>query len=131
MIDENVVDWRQEEKFLPIKVMFKDFVPNCRDENFFKRFSETPLISLTYNNNYTIWEALIRRALAKGTIAINDKQLTRIMNPVMLDKNQNLLHHLVTKLKVLKLALGHPKLIDLYNKKNKRFPFFKNFEGKS
>lgn len=55
-------------------------------------FFETTLLCLTYNNNFTIWEAMLREGILKGNVEINDNQLDRILSPVLGDNNDCLLH---------------------------------------
>ena len=78
-IDETMVNWNSRHKLLPIKLMLPDFVQTAmqEDENGVmklaeKYFIETPLLCLTYNNSFTIWETLIRKGLLEGTIEITN-----------------------------------------------------------
>lgn len=55
-------------------------------------YEETEFLCLAYNNDITIWEALIRKGLLQGQVEITDNQLDRICNPYLGDNNNNLLH---------------------------------------
>ena len=93
----------------------------------------TPLLSLTYNNSFTIWEALIRKGLLEGTVEITNHQLDRICNPVLADLNCNILHRLCEERRIVELNQVFYKtdIGRFISQKHKRFPIFFNFNKKS
>ena len=90
-------------------------------------------MSFTYNNSFTIWEALIRKGLLEGTVEISNYQLERICNPVLADKNCNILHHLCEDRKIdeLKKIFSKTDLHRFVSLKYKRYPIFFNLNYKS
>ena len=133
-IDESIVNWDSRHKLLPICVRFRDYLyADAKDgERVLRYYEEMTMLTLTYNNQFTIWEALIRQGLLHGRVEINDGQLQRLTNPVLSDNNENLIHklsrhHLPHLTKVFQgTSIGETR-----NDANKRYPIFLNFDGKS
>ena len=135
-IDETVVNWSSRHKLLPIKIQLADYVntrtDDITDETYISHYTETTLLCLTYNNDFTIWEALIRRGLLLREIEIADSQLDRICNPCLADDNNSLVHKMSQhSIKDLNKLFAKTSISDHFNQQNKRYPIFLNFEGES
>ena len=134
-IDESIVDWSSRHKLLPIKLMLADSITTDMQggDLIEKSYEETPLLCVTYNNAFTIWETLIRKGLLEGTVEITNNQLDRICNPVLGDRNNNLLHHMSEshRFKELEMVFNKTNLKNFVKTKSKRFPIFLNFDNKS
>ena len=91
LIDETVVNWSSRHKLLPIKLQQPDFIvykwsSNKINNKYNTRavdYYETTFLCQTYNNNFSIWESLIRKGLLNSDVDINDNQLDRICNPAL------------------------------------------------
>ena len=104
LVDETVVNWSSRFKLLPIKLNSSDHIKTRfitikdsqtgRKESVevYSGYAETTILCQTYNNNFTIWEAMLRDGILKGKVEINDHQLERILSPVLGDNNDSLLH---------------------------------------
>ena len=105
LIDESVVNWNSWQKLLPIKLQEPDYIYySCQSKNsaegwvdietYPEDYQETTILCHTYNNNFTIWESLIRKGILRGDVEINDNQLDRICNPAIQDNNRSPIHHM-------------------------------------
>ena len=105
LIDETVVNWGSQYRLLPIKLQEPDYIYyNCQSTNvtegwvdiqrYPEDYYENTILCHTYNNNFNIWESLIRKGLLKGDVEINDNQLDRICNPALQDNNRSPIHHM-------------------------------------
>ena len=156
-IDETVVNWSSRHKLLPIKIQLADYVHkreapqpflvdkyeaganskasqqiNSDPIEYYTHYTETTLLCLTYNNDFTIWEALIRRGLLQREVEISDSQLDRICNPVLADDNNSLLHKMSQhSIKDLNKLFAKTAIAEHFNQQNKRYPLFLNFDGES
>ena len=97
-IDEALVDWDSRHKLMPISYHHNDYVQEKElsktEKLVFEKYEEKEFLCLAYNNDFTIWEALIRRGLLEGKVQITDSQLDRICNPYLGNNNNSLLHKL-------------------------------------
>ena len=60
-----------------------------------EKFEVNDCTYFLYANDFNIFESLIRDGLINGSVEISNEQLDRICNPVLADKNRNLIYHLV------------------------------------
>lgn len=95
MIDETCegINWSKS-KQMPVKVMRGDYLERGDDGWSVSGYKEYFVITHFYNNDFNIFEALIRQKILTREIEISDSQIERICNPVLSDNNKNLLHHL-------------------------------------
>ena len=96
-IDESIVNWGSRRKLLPLCVRCADFImseTNTEGKVVHLNYDEFTILTQTYDNQFTIWECLIRERLGEGSIEIDENQLHRLINPVLSDNNENLIHKL-------------------------------------
>ena len=133
-IDESIVNWDSRHKLLPICVKFADYLKadGQGGERVLGPYEEMTMLTLTYNNQFTIWEALIRQGLLHGRVEINDGQLQRLTAPVLSDNNESLIHKLSRhNLPRLTKVFQGTSIGETRDDANKRYPIFLNFDGKS
>ena len=74
-IDETLVDWDSRHKLMPINYHYNDYIQTKLtkgDNIIYERYEESEFLCLAYNNDFTIWEALIRKGLLEGKVPITD-----------------------------------------------------------
>lgn len=135
MVDETCegIDWCKS-KQLPIRVMRKDYLVRGppEDGNVIVDYKEYFIATHFYNNDFNIFEAIIRSKIILNEIEISDTQLERICNPVLSDNNKSLLHHLsYRRLSSLQKLFDKTNIGDYGKSIDKRFIFFLDFEGES
>ena len=89
-VDEALVNWSAQTKFLPISVYYNDYLIRDKDQKIVD-YKEQISMTVFYSASFDIFEALIRRGLMNNEVEITSHQLNRICNPVLEDQNQNLL----------------------------------------
>ena len=133
-IDEMNVDW-EHSRDLPIQIMRRDYIvhEDCRDEKSLAiDYKEYFILQQKYNNNFNIFEAVIRDSIIKERVQITEDQIHRVLNPVLSDNNRSILHHLsARRLPTLQKLFSFTKLREYVSDREKRFIFFLDFENKS
>lgn len=131
MVDEMSVDW-DVAKVLPLKVMRKDYIVKRKEDGRPVDYKEYWIVNHKYNNEFNIFEAIIRNAIIAEKIAISDTQLDRICSPVLSDNNKSVLHHLsYRRFNNLQTLFLKTNISDYINTAEKHFYFFMDFDGKS
>lgn len=88
------------------------------------------MLQLSYKNDFSIWDLLIRQGLVNNTVAISQSQMARIFYPVINHSNRCLLHEFSRNGHMIALQQIFLKAGSVYfNKEKKQFPFFRDFTG--
>jgi hypothetical protein len=127
-IDEERVDWSSRHKFLPITLMSPDHV--LKENGLPTGYNHMEIFFVLYSTDFNIFDSVIREGLMHRKVEISNNQLNRICNPVLADKNRNLLFHLVKShgSKSLIKLFEKTKIADYFNLSTKRFAFFWDFD---